>query len=519
MTAAPAAAVTQNGYVFNDAWTMTGDNVTTQYSPTNGGASYHSAETLLPSRLGGVEVEASFAENSDRSPSTSVFGNGTNQGAYRATAANFLGAPNPADLPALGLYTNGSAGCGGALGTAAHQNQNGACDVGQLTLNFSKPVTDMVLDISGLGGFVWATPANSNGNSGARGSFNTTDWSLATEGVTFASVSGGAVNLSADATSLTVDDLNTWTNCNENPQQQPGTRQASPRTASAGCGSVILKGTYSEVTFDISAHATPFSAYSTADYGTGAAYFVNDGSRFDGVNGLNTTLSERNLANDRTDSQNADLQRVSLRLPENGRIGDRVWSDTNGDGIQDEGEPGIADVVIELLDADGNPVLDADGNPITTTTDTDGNYVFEDLPYGEYKVRVSAPEGMVPTTSGAGDDRAADSDIDANGESGVVSIDSANPENSDTDAGFVLAPEATDDESHGNTIGDPVTVPVLDNDSEGLVPGTVNITDPNGDPVKELVVPGEGTWTVNEDGSITFTPEDGFEGQPTDISY
>ncbi|GAA2101799.1 hypothetical protein GCM10009823_24790 [Brevibacterium salitolerans] len=68
MTAAPAAAVTQNGYVFNDAWTMTGDNVTTQYSPTNGGASYHSAETLLPSRLGGVEVEASFAENSDRSP-------------------------------------------------------------------------------------------------------------------------------------------------------------------------------------------------------------------------------------------------------------------------------------------------------------------------------------------------------------------------------------------------------------------------------------------------------------------
>ncbi|MFD6053963.1 CshA/CshB family fibrillar adhesin-related protein [Agromyces sp. NPDC060279] len=80
-------------------------------------------------------------------------------------------------------------------------------------------------------------------------------------------------------------------------------------------------------------------------------------------------------------------------------------------------------------------------------------------------------------------------------------------------------PEATDDESLNNTRGEAVTLSVLDNDSDNLGPSTVNITDPDGNPVKELTVPGEGVWTVNGDGTITFTPEDGFEGNPTDIAY
>ena len=35
-----------------------------------------------------------------------------------------------------------------------------------------------------------------------------------------------------------------------------------------------------------------------------------------------------------------------------------------------------------------------------------------------------------------------------------------------------------------------------------------------------MVVPGEGTWTVNPTtGAITFTPEPGFTANPTDITY
>ncbi|WP_291794820.1 CshA/CshB family fibrillar adhesin-related protein, partial [Brevibacterium sp.] len=81
------------------------------------------------------------------------------------------------------------------------------------------------------------------------------------------------------------------------------------------------------------------------------------------------------------------------------------------------------------------------------------------------------------------------------------------------------APVANDDESLDNPLGEPVTVNVLENDEGDYDPSTVNISDPEGNPVKELVVPGEGVWTVNDDGSITFTPEDGFEGDPTPITY
>ena len=65
-------------------------------------------------------------------------------------------------------------------------------------------------------------------------------------------------------------------------------------------------------------------------------------------------------------------------------IGDRVWLDEDGDGVQDAGEAGIANVTVELY-ADGDtPGTDT---PIaTTTTDLDGGYLFEDVPAGTYSV-------------------------------------------------------------------------------------------------------------------------------------
>ncbi|MEL6618389.1 MAG: tandem-95 repeat protein [Pseudomonadota bacterium] len=69
------------------------------------------------------------------------------------------------------------------------------------------------------------------------------------------------------------------------------------------------------------------------------------------------------------------------------------------------------------------------------------------------------------------------------------------------------APEATDDvaETDEDT---PVTIPVLDNDS-----------DPDGDPleVTEATSP-DGEVTINPDGTITFTPDENFNG-PTTIEY
>ncbi|ADV45310.1 SdrD B-like domain-containing protein [Nitratifractor salsuginis] len=50
-------------------------------------------------------------------------------------------------------------------------------------------------------------------------------------------------------------------------------------------------------------------------------------------------------------------------------IGNRVWLDTDADGVQDAGEAGIKDVTVELLDENGNVIA-------TATTDENGSYIF-----------------------------------------------------------------------------------------------------------------------------------------------
>lgn len=91
-------------------------------------------------------------------------------------------------------------------------------------------------------------------------------------------------------------------------------------------------------------------------------------------------------------------------------LGDRVWQDKNGNGIQDDGEPGVSGVTVQLLDGSGNPVLDGNGQPITTTTGANGIYGFSGLMPGEYMVKFVAPAGTSFTTQGWG--TATDSDAD-----------------------------------------------------------------------------------------------------------
>ena len=63
-----------------------------------------------------------------------------------------------------------------------------------------------------------------------------------------------------------------------------------------------------------------------------------------------------------------------LNAPAPIEIGDRVWLDTNSDGIQDANEKGIAEVKIELVCA--GEVKDS------ALTNTDGNYIFSNDPSG-----------------------------------------------------------------------------------------------------------------------------------------
>ncbi len=72
-------------------------------------------------------------------------------------------------------------------------------------------------------------------------------------------------------------------------------------------------------------------------------------------------------------------------------IGDRIWEDTNGDGVQDAGEAGISGITVELVDLSTNSVI------ATAVTDENGNYLFEKIVPGTYKVVISTPEHYTQT--------------------------------------------------------------------------------------------------------------------------
>ena len=84
-------------------------------------------------------------------------------------------------------------------------------------------------------------------------------------------------------------------------------------------------------------------------------------------------------------------------------------------------------------------------------------------------------------------------------------------------------PVAADDESRDNVPGTDVSINVLANDlPDGtLDPATLTLVNATGNAVENpLVVPGEGTWTIDRTaGTITFSPEDGFTGDPTPVRY
>lgn len=92
-------------------------------------------------------------------------------------------------------------------------------------------------------------------------------------------------------------------------------------------------------------------------------------------------------------------QRLEISLPKGGalaavtscrgqhtaqyRIGDFIWSDSNGNGLQEGGESGIAGVSLELY-ASGQSALVAQ-----TMTNLSGEYIFPNMPPGNYTVKVA----------------------------------------------------------------------------------------------------------------------------------
>ena len=63
-----------------------------------------------------------------------------------------------------------------------------------------------------------------------------------------------------------------------------------------------------------------------------------------------------------------------------------VWKDDNKNGSKDEEENGITGTTVKLYTKEGQEAKDKDGNEIMKTTGSDGSYILENIPKGNYVV-------------------------------------------------------------------------------------------------------------------------------------
>ena len=253
--------------------------------------------------------------------------------------------------------------------------------------------------------------------------------------------------------------------------------------------------------------------------------------------GVNDNTADVTLAADE-DNQDQDFGYQGT-----GSIGDTIWNDSNGDGILNGSEgalpgPGI-DVTLSI-DFDGNGTVDYTQ---TTTTNGSGNYLFDNLPAGDYTISVDTadiPSGYVLTA-----------DPDGNPDSTTGLTLAAGENNLDQDFGYTNSGSPTgsigdtiyyDENNNGTQDGADVGLPgvsvtlVGDIDGDGSTDSVSTTTDANGNYLFDNLPAGDYTVSVDpatlpggmnqtddpdgvNDNSSTVTLAAGVDNDAQDFGY
>ena len=190
-------------------------------------------------------------------------------------------------------------------------------------------------------------------------------------------------------------------------------------------------------------------------------------------------------------------------------IGDFVWEDTNGDGIQDDGEPPVPNTIVR--------VTGPNGETHTTATDKDGKWSVDGLTPGvEYTVEFTPPAGYQVTKTEQGEDRGKDS----NPLSSTVTLESGE-NNTSYDLGLIQSkPELA-------SVGDRVWIDanrngVQDEGEENLADVKVTVTPPAGsdEQPRTATTDADGKWRIDEltpgvEYTVAFELPDGYKA--TDV--
>ena len=180
---------------------------------------------------------------------------------------------------------------------------------------------------------------------------------------------------------------------------------------------------YGNYHFDVAAGTYSVAVKAPSGYYTTAKDVgANDAADSD-IDGTGNTAKFSVAAGETNNTLDAGLYQKAA-------LGDKVWFDGNGNGVQDNWESGVGCVTVNLLNSAGVVVASA-------VTDSNGNYMFSNLTPGVYSVAFVAPSGYMFTKQDVGSD-ATDSDADAHGRTIQTTLVSGERDRS-WDAGLVKA--------------------------------------------------------------------------------
>ena len=188
------------------------------------------------------------------------------------------------------------------------------------------------------------------------------------------------------------------------------------------------------------------------------------------------------------DGTNGNLT-LDFGLRGTGSIGDLVFNDANGNGIQDVGETGISGATVTLTYPNGAT--------LTTTTNASGIYSFANLAPGTYSVAFTTPAGFTATTPNVGANDAVDSDPIGGIVTGIVLT--AGQVNTTVDAGFYQLVNL------GNTVWNDQNNDGIKQTAEtGISSATVRLyADANNDNIADAAA--VATVTTDANGLYNFT--------------
>ena len=193
-------------------------------------------------------------------------------------------------------------------------------------------------------------------------------------------------------------------------------------------------------------------------------------------------------------------------------LGSTIWIDADADGIQEPGENPIPGATITLLDSLGTAINDAAGMVVQTTTNADGEYNFNGLPPGTYRVSVDIStssvlyiEGYVPSPN-----QQSNADNNSNLDSNIDFVNDPNA----TDLTFISAQITLSSGAEPTSEQDPIDADIAVSATNPDSPNQIGLADNSGNMTLDMgfvaaVSLGSTLWIDdNENGSqdVSETP-------------